>query len=317
MQGEGEHGADLVARGGDVLAEQVDAGPDEAAEQQPQRDERRREGGRLGEQHVDRRLAVGPVRLRGDVVGATAVGGRLAVVDDGVGGDHDALAHAVGAPAEVQVVAEERQRRVEAGEGLPDVAADEHPRRAHREHVADAVVLALVVLASLEPGDATAGAGDRDAGLEEQAAVVPAEDLGTEDGHARVVVGGLEQPLEAVRVRGAVVVQEPHPGDGVGRERLVRAGAEVVEPGADRLAEADGVVEAEGALGTERAVRSRSGLASTDPVSTPTAASGSRVWAASVVSTAGSHTAPSWLTTTAVTWCSRRGRAGTSSSRAR
>ena len=64
-------------------------------------------------------------------------------------------------------------------------------------------------------------------------------------------------------------------------------------------------------------VRSRSGLASTEPVSTPTAASGSRVWAASVVSTAGSHTAPSWLTTTAVTWCSRRGRAGTSSSRAR
>ena len=62
---------------------------------------------------------------------------------------------------------------------------------------------------------------------------------------------------------------------------------------------------------------SRSAEESTEPVSTPTAVSGSRVCAASVVSTAGSQTAPSWLTTTAVTWCSRRGSTGRSSSRAR
>ena len=53
--------------------------------------------------------------------------------------------------------------------------------------------------------------------------------------------------------------------------------------------------------------RSRFGLSSVEPVSTPTTASACRVWLAKVVSTAGSQISPSWETTTAVTWWWRRG----------
>ena len=123
-----EDGPHLVAGRGDVLAEQVDGGADEAPEQQAQRHEGRRERTGLREQDMDRGLTVGPVGLGGDVVGSTPMGGGLAMVDDRVRGDHDALAHAMGAPAEVEVVAEERQGRVEALEGLPDVAPDQHAR---------------------------------------------------------------------------------------------------------------------------------------------------------------------------------------------
>ena len=69
------------------------------------------------------------------------------MVDDRVRGDHDALAHAMGAPAEVEVVAEEWQGRVEARQGLPDVATDQHARRADGQDVAGAVMLTLVVVA--------------------------------------------------------------------------------------------------------------------------------------------------------------------------
>ncbi|CAB4915137.1 unannotated protein [freshwater metagenome] len=48
--------------------------------------------------------------------------------------------------------------------------------------------------------------------------------------------------------------------------------------------------------------RSRFGLSSPEPVSTPTTASACRVWLDKVVSTAGSHVAPSWETKTVVTW---------------
>ena len=59
-------------------------------------------------------------------------------------------------------------------------------------------------------------------------------------GRAPRVVRGVEQSLEAVRVGGAVVVQEPHPRDGIGGERLVGARSEVRQAGPHGLAEADG-----------------------------------------------------------------------------
>ena len=82
-----EHRGDLVARRRDVLAEQVQAGPHEAAEQEPKGHEGRCEGGGVREEDVHGGLAVGPMRARGEVVGPPAVRGGLAMVDDRVGRD--------------------------------------------------------------------------------------------------------------------------------------------------------------------------------------------------------------------------------------
>ena len=72
-----------------------------------------------------------------------------------------------GAPAEVDVVAEDRQLVVEPAELVEHRAAHQHAGGVDREHRARLVVLALVVLAALQPGLAAAGAGDRDAELEQ------------------------------------------------------------------------------------------------------------------------------------------------------
>ena len=53
--------------------------------------------------------------------------------------------------------------------------------------------------------------------------------------------------------------------------------------------------------------RSTAGLESCEALSTPITEFTGRVWRASVVKTAGSQTSPSWLTTMAVTKCSRDG----------
>ena len=75
-------------------------------------------------------------------------------------GDHDTASCPRHPPAEVDVVAEQREPRVEAPSRF-QVAAYEHPRAAHREHVTLRVVLTLVGLADLDTGLAVAGAGDR------------------------------------------------------------------------------------------------------------------------------------------------------------
>ena len=253
MQGDGQYRADLVPGPGDVLAEQICAAADEAAQEQPQGDERRGERGGLRQEDVHRRLAVGAMRPRRDIVGAAAMRGGLAVVDDRIGRDEHALAHAVCTPAEVEVIAEQRQCGVEPVEGVPHVAADEHARRADREDIARAVVLALVVLALVQAGHAPSRAGDRDPGLEKEPAVVPAEHLGAEDRDARVVVRGVEQSPQAVRARRAVVVQQPDPLDPVGGERLMPDTAERGESRTDRLAESGAMIQAHRPLAAEGA----------------------------------------------------------------
>ena len=73
----------------------------------------------------------------------------LAVADPGLRGDDDAGAAEVDPPAQVDVVAVERDRRVEAAEGAEQVGPHEQARRREDEDVADGVVLLLVVLARL------------------------------------------------------------------------------------------------------------------------------------------------------------------------
>ena len=71
----------------------------------------------------------------------------LAVADTSLRGDHDAGAAQVGPPAQVDVVAVERDGRVEAAERPEQVGPGQQAGRRQDEHVADRVVLLLVVLA--------------------------------------------------------------------------------------------------------------------------------------------------------------------------
>ena len=110
--------------------------------------------------------------------------GELAVVDDRVGDHPDLIAGRVRPPAEVDVVAEQR-RWVEAAELVPHVAADQHAGRADGEHGPAAVVLALVDLARLDPGEPPAGPVRGDARLAYHAPVGQVLQLRAHDGRSR------------------------------------------------------------------------------------------------------------------------------------
>lgn len=155
---------------------------------------------------------------------------------DGLGGDEDAVAGGLGAPAQVDVVTHQGQAPVESAELFEDVAADQHAGGGHRQHGTDVVVLALVLFAAVEAGPAAAGVGDGDADLQELPLVVPAAELGADDGHVvpaelQFVLHDPQQLGQGVGLGGAVVVQQPQPLDrfSVGEVRQVVG---VVAPGA-------------------------------------------------------------------------------------
>ena len=128
-----------------------------------------------------------------------------------VWGDDDPATRAGDPPAEIDIVAKQRQAPVEPAQRIEDVATDQHARRADRQNLADAVVLTLVVLAKLETGFTVAGPSDRDAHLQQTACSRPGADPASDDGDGRVREGNLAQLLERLRSRRAVVVEQPHP----------------------------------------------------------------------------------------------------------
>ncbi len=135
---------------------------------------------------------------------------------DRFGGDEDAVAGGLGAPAQVDVVTHQGQPAVEAAELLEDVAADQHAGGGHGQHGPDVVVLALVLFAAVEAGPAAAGVGDGDADLQELPPVVPAAELGADDGDVVLaelpfVLHDAQQLGQGVGFGGAVVVQQPQP----------------------------------------------------------------------------------------------------------
>ncbi len=163
-------------------------------------------------------------------------GGQLTVVDHRVGDDPHLVAGRVRPPAEVDVVAEQRQVRVEAAELIPDVPADQHARRADRQHGPDAVVLALVDLPRLHPGEAPPGPVGGDARLADHPPAGQVHQLRAEDRHGPAAAGHHEQLLEGVEGRLAVVVQQPDPlGPGRRSVRGLRgpAGRGVLQGAAD------------------------------------------------------------------------------------
>ena len=133
------------------------------------------------------------------------------MVHHGVGDHPHLVAGRVHPPAEVDVVAEQGQVGVEAAELVPDIAADQHARRADRQHGPAAVVLALVDLARLDPGETPPRAVGGDARLAYHAPVRQVLELRADDRHRPAAAGRGEQLLESIGGRLAVVVQQPYP----------------------------------------------------------------------------------------------------------
>ena len=229
-QQHGDQRPQLVERVGGELAEQIATGAQQRAEGESQHREGQFAQRQVEQQHADRVLAVEAVQMRGGLArGSPSYGDcpallrcRLSMVDDRIGHAHDTVAGQCRPPAEVDVVAQQRQRRVEAAELFPDIAAHEHPRGVDRQHLAHAVVLTLVLLPAFQQRLAPAAARDRDTHLEQQPLVVPTAHLRTGCSDGRVSGNLGQQDFEGAWIGLGVVVQQPDPlafaGDGAGRE---------------------------------------------------------------------------------------------------
>ncbi len=94
--------------------------------------------------------------------------------DDRGGDDRHPVARAPHPQAQVDVVADQRERGVEAADVVPDVTAHEHPRGGDSQHVAAVVVLTLIQLTLGDVVDAPSAVGHGDADLHESPGIVPA-----------------------------------------------------------------------------------------------------------------------------------------------
>ncbi len=254
-QQDGGQTGDLVEGLAWDLADQVAEGAQQGADDDAQQHVGQQRAAGVGEQGEDGAGLVDAVRVAGvppgAVDGAAFAGGGLGVPQDGLGGDEDGVAGGLGTPAEVDVVAHEWQVGLEPAELFPHVAAHEHAGGGDGQHLPDLVVLALVLFAAFQTGPAAAGAGDADADLQQGAAVVPAADLGADDGGRR---GGLGDPQhfgEGVGGRFAVVVQQPQPLHGVGRV-LFGLLVDLVVPGAGDGVPGAGALQVGQVLGGDR-----------------------------------------------------------------
>jgi hypothetical protein len=198
--------------------------PEQRAHRQAQQLERQVATGRVGQQRVEGRPTLLVVRVpAGQGRPAYAAMGGLGVEDDG-GRDHQrGVAGGRDPPAEVDVVAEDRELVVEAAELLEHRAPHQHAGGVDGQDLAHVVVLPLVVLAPLEPELAAAGARDGDADLEQPAQRRPLPQLRTEHVDLRVLLRGREQRRQGPWVGVRVVVQQPDP------LRRVGQGAEPVQ----------------------------------------------------------------------------------------
>ena len=152
--------------------------------------------------------------------------------------DDDPRTAQVGTPAQVDVVAVERHRGVEPPEGAEQVGPREEAGGREDEHVADGVVLLLVVLARLGDRLDLAEPVEAQPDVLEHARVVPRDELGTDDPGVRAVQL-LDEQAHGVRVEGHVVVAEAEeaavaldePQHLVGGRAKAGVGAEVADEG--------------------------------------------------------------------------------------
>ena len=103
------------------------------------------------------------------------------MANPGRGRYDDARSGHLGPPAQVHVLAEELDVRVESAERPEEVGAHQHATARHGEHLPALVVLSLVELTALDPLDGHAEAVDADADLEQAVRGVPLDELRADD----------------------------------------------------------------------------------------------------------------------------------------
>ena len=135
------------------------------------------------------------------------LGELLAMAGPGCGHHHHPGAAEVGAPAQIDVVAVELDRRVETTDRAEQVGAHQQARRRHGERVADRVVLLLIDLARLDDGVDLAEAVDAEPHVLQHRWVGPRDQLGADDARIRAVQLLHQQPNRS-RVERHIVVQE-------------------------------------------------------------------------------------------------------------
>jgi len=121
----------------------------------------------------------------GLAVKTLTVGRGRGCTHPGLGDDDDPMTGQVRPPGEVQAVTEPPERRVEAADGIEDIAPDEHSRGVDAQDVGAVVVLALVRLAPRGTSHAATGSGDLLPDLQQTRRVVPGSELGAGDAHRR------------------------------------------------------------------------------------------------------------------------------------
>ena len=162
----------------------------------------------------------------------------LAVTHPGLRRDDDAGTAQVDPPAQLDVVAVEGDRRVEPAERAEQVGPHEQAGRREREHVADGVVLLLVVLARIGDRIDLAEAVEPEPDVLEHGGVVPRHELRSDHAGVRSVQLLDEHPHAVGVERHVVVAEEEEPGvaldqpqDLVGRRPEAGVGAEVAHEG--------------------------------------------------------------------------------------
>ena len=136
----------------------------------------------------------------------------LTVANAGLRSDDDACAAQVDPPAELDVVAVVGDRRVEPSEGPEEVGPHEQAGRREREHVADRVVLFLVVLARLGDRVDLPEAVESQTDVLEHGGVIPRHELRADDTGVGSVELLDEHPRAVGLERHVVMAEEKEPG---------------------------------------------------------------------------------------------------------
>ena len=205
-------GAEVVPGPALLLGEEEVGGPDQRADRAAAHQHEHGDEGHVDRERVQGATPVEATRMTARGRSLPHLPGRqIAVVHDRIGDHPDVVPGGVRPPAQVDVVAHQGQVGVESAELVPDVAADQHARRAHGQHRPVAVVLALVDLAGLDPGGTPSRPVHGDARLAQHPPVGQVHQLGAEHRRGAIAAGRPEHLLQGVRSWVAVVVQQPDP----------------------------------------------------------------------------------------------------------
>ena len=148
---------------------------------------------------------------------------RLAMGHLGERGDDDARPGDLSPPAEVEVLAEHRNERVETAQGGEEVGAHEGRPAGCHEDVAFEVLLAVVDLAQLHALVHHAEAVARLTDVQQYQGVVVGDELGRDDAGVGAE-GSLDQEMDDVGLEADVVVTEEEEGRALDHQRRLVAG---------------------------------------------------------------------------------------------